>query len=147
MSETITVEENTVTLNVTGGEKIEVNETAGKIEVSSGGQATTLSLGSDITNISGETAKTDITCTEEKIEVTGAGPQGPPGASAGSAQTFTQASESNCWGPIVHNLGRRPIVQVTDAGGCPILGNVMHLSANVLEIKFTEPIAGQANIL
>ncbi len=55
------------------------------------------------------------------------------------------------WVPIVvwsvnHNLGLRPTVSVLDTGGNEVQADVVHLSANQLQIRFALPVAGLARL-
>lgn len=70
------------------------------------------------------------------------GPQGPPGSSAGDA-TFvhTQTVASTLWS-VVHNLNKRPAVQVFDSAGTQIEGDVTHVSTTTVTVSFTYPFSG-----
>ncbi len=59
--------------------------------------------------------------------------------------THTQASASATW-TINHNLGFRPEVAVTDAGGNERCGSVSHTSNNQTVIRFATALAGFARL-
>lgn len=72
------------------------------------------------------------------------GPQGPAGPGGGGAgYTHTQGPASALW-TITHNLGYRPAVTSYDTADDQIVGNVDHVSANVLTIGFTTAVSGVA---
>ena len=75
------------------------------------------------------------------------GIQGPAGAmgTPGARYVHTQASTSTIW-TVPHNLGFRPVVTVLTVGGQEVLGGeVLHLSANTLNITFDVAFAGSAS--
>ena len=72
------------------------------------------------------------------------GPPGPPGAN-GAGFDFTQASPSAVW-TISHNLGVRPSVSTLSVGGVEMWGTATHLSANVVQVNFSTPVAGTARL-
>ena len=72
------------------------------------------------------------------------GPPGPPGAN-GAGYDFSQATPSPLW-TIAHNLGFRPSVATFTVGGVEMIGTVTHLSANVVQIDFSIPVAGLARL-
>ena len=72
------------------------------------------------------------------------GPAGAPGAS-GAGYNHVQATPAAVW-TIPHNLGFRPGVELTDAGGSEIEGDVLHLSLNTVQVTFTQAIAGRARL-
>lgn len=41
-----------------------------------------------------------------------------------------------------HNLGRKPTVSVFSAGGLQVIAQVLHLSNDIVEISFDEPMSG-----
>lgn len=69
------------------------------------------------------------------------GVQGEPGGSP--AFTHVQSSAETTW-TIAHNLGFRPTVSVTTTGGLQMLGDVVHLSDNTLQLTFAVAVAGIA---
>lgn len=82
----------------------------------------------------------------QRVVVTGVSPQGPAGPASGNFLQFTFSSPLLCWN-IVHNLGRRPVVDLSQLGGCTLVGGVIHLNNNVLQVKFVEPQTGIAVLL
>jgi hypothetical protein len=72
------------------------------------------------------------------------GPQGPPGAAGqGLRFEFQQTTPSATW-IVNHNLGFRPNVSVWSLGGAEMLGELIHISANQVNIYFDNPVAGSA---
>lgn len=58
-----------------------------------------------------------------------------------------QISLSDIW-TIPHNLARRPLVGITSVGGVEWFGGeVVHLSANTLQILFDQPTSGVARCI
>ena len=72
------------------------------------------------------------------------GPPGPPGSGGSGTGNFThnQAVANATW-LIVHNLGFRPNVYATD-GTNEVEGEVVHISANALNLKFDSAVSGTA---
>jgi hypothetical protein len=83
---------------------------------------------------------------EEVAQISCVGPQGPPGASAGTFFTQQFNSPLDKW-EVVHNFGRRPVVEITDLGGCVLWGSIMHLNNNVLQVCFKQPQTGIVTLL
>jgi hypothetical protein len=77
------------------------------------------------------------------VEVIPVGVPGPPGVSGG--YTHTQATPATTW-TIAHNLGYRPAVQCSTTGGLELLGEVLHLSADVCQVSFSVARAGSARL-
>lgn len=48
---------------------------------------------------------------------------------------------------MAHNLGRNPSVQLLTPGGLTMIGEVLHLSANVVQASFDAPQTGSAIII
>ena len=69
--------------------------------------------------------------------------KGPKGDSAGFS--FTQAVPATTW-TINHNLGFHPAVSLYSAGGVQMMGSVLNLSLNVLEVSFEVAVAGTARL-
>jgi hypothetical protein len=78
----------------------------------------------------------------EVVEVGIQGPPGPGGGGSGSAFTFTQGSPAATW-VVNHNLGYRPVTDVTSLGGAQVWAEVLHTSLNQLNVYFDSPTAGQ----
>jgi len=78
------------------------------------------------------------------VSITNAGPPGPRGASA-IGFTFNQPTESDSW-VINHNLGFAPSVQVFNAGGLEVIGEIHHISINQVVISFNTPMSGSARL-
>lgn len=72
------------------------------------------------------------------------GDKGDPGSN-GAGYDFTQSTPSDTW-TVAHNLGFRPSVATYTSGGLEMLGTVQHLSADVLQISFSTPVAGTARL-
>jgi hypothetical protein len=56
-----------------------------------------------------------------------------------------QSTPATTW-TIVHNLGRRPLVAVTDSAGTEVMGGVLHHSNNSVELTFSSPFGGEARL-
>ena len=89
----------------------------------------------------------------DRIDLLSCCEQGPPGrdgidgAAGFSDYLHTQGGTSDNW-TVAHNLNRRPLVAVTSVGGVGWLGGeILHLSSNVLQIQFDEPVAGFARCI
>jgi len=54
-----------------------------------------------------------------------------------------QEASSKVW-TVVHNLGKRPSVSVTDAGGAVIYGEIVYPNENRCDLYFEFPITGTA---
>lgn len=94
-------------------------------------------------------SSTDLTITQQitdtEILVTIPGPKGDDGAPgvAGNVYQHTQASAATVW-TVPHNLGYKPVVNVSTVGGVSIIVEVLHMTNNTLQILFDEPTAGFA---
>lgn len=73
--------------------------------------------------------------------VIGQGPAGPSGA--GILPPFQFLTPMSVW-VINHNLNRRPLVGVFTIGGMEMLAEVIHISANQVQVSFDDPVAGYA---
>ena len=71
------------------------------------------------------------------------GPPGPAGSGGDLNYTHTQVGASNSWS-ITHNLGKYPSVTVVDSGDTEVIGDVLYLSDNALEVHFTASFSGKA---
>lgn len=71
----------------------------------------------------------------------GQGPAGPSGA--GVLPPFQFLTPMSVW-VINHNLNRRPLVGVFTIGGMEMLAEVIHISANQVQVSFDDPVAGYA---
>jgi hypothetical protein len=80
------------------------------------------------------------------MEVGRPGPQGPPGASGVVGFSHAQASPAAEW-VINHDLGYRPVVELTDLGGNEIRAEVLHVSDNQTRIYFNLAVAGFARCI
>lgn len=69
---------------------------------------------------------------------------GPAGQS-GAGYTHTQGSAATTW-TVNHNLGVRPAVDISNAGGQKVNAEVLHLSLNQAVISFVIPTAGTARL-
>lgn len=56
---------------------------------------------------------------------------------------FVQGVADVTWA-VVHNLGKFAAVQVFDTAGTPLTGQIEHIDANNLNIKFNKPVSGTA---
>lgn len=68
-----------------------------------------------------------------------------PGTS-GSGDAYywhTQMVASNVW-HIIHNLGKKPSVMVTDMDNQVVIGDIMYINDNVLDVYFTQAFSGNA---
>lgn len=72
------------------------------------------------------------------------GRQGPAGPKGESGQVFehTQSAPSDVW-TVNHNLGFRPGASVLSPGGAQLLAEVLHISANQLQVFFDSPQTGR----
>lgn len=55
---------------------------------------------------------------------------------------YTQYSASDTW-TIEHNLGKYPSVSVVDSAGSVVVGEVLYLTMNTLQVRFTLPFSGK----
>ena len=78
--------------------------------------------------------------------VTYGGPPGPPGPVGGSGYDYTQASPDSIW-TVAHNLGHRPLVDIFSVGGVVMVGDIVHLSVNTLQIIFSSAVSGSARLV
>lgn len=60
--------------------------------------------------------------------------------------THTQTAASTVW-DVTHNLGRHPIVAVSDTAGTEVVGDTVHLSPNETRLVFQVPFAGTAEFI
>ena len=74
------------------------------------------------------------------------GPRGADGASGSTQYVHAQPAAALSW-TVAHNLGRRAMVTVLSIGGMEVLASVIHLSSNVLQIDFDNPMAGEARCI
>lgn len=56
---------------------------------------------------------------------------------------YVQAGAASTWGPIAHNLGRRPNVTVYDVSGNQIAPDI-YASTTTVSLVFATPVAGTA---
>jgi hypothetical protein len=56
---------------------------------------------------------------------------------------FPQFSPASTW-TIAHNLGFKPAIQTFTAGGAEMIGQVVHVSDNVANVYFDNPVEGYA---
>lgn len=73
------------------------------------------------------------------------GPEGPEGPASVPYQ-HVQNSALAVW-TIPHNLGHRPVVNVSTVGGALLFAEVLHLSANTLQILFDDAYSGFAVLI
>lgn len=73
------------------------------------------------------------------------GPPGPIGPAGPEAPPYehVQASASAIW-TVNHNRGARPLVQVLTPGGAEVEAEILHVSDNQFQVKFSQPFAGTA---
>lgn len=73
---------------------------------------------------------------------------GPAGRDGDSVASYihTQGSPSSTW-VIPHNLGRKPLTTPLTVGGVEMVGDVVHLSDNLLNINFASAQAGTARCI
>jgi hypothetical protein len=101
-----------------------------------------------------EINQVDINKQVNSVVVSSTGVQGPKGETGaagangtnginGGNFTFEQQTPSASWS-ITHNLGYRPAVTVQDYGKIILEGELNHITANNLTIKFSEAISGYA---
>jgi hypothetical protein len=50
---------------------------------------------------------------------------------------------SNIW-HIIHNLGKKPSVMVTDMDNQVVIGDITYINDNVLDVYFTQAFSGNA---
>lgn len=72
------------------------------------------------------------------------GVQGIPGE-AGSGFDYIQNSLLNVW-TIAHNLNKKPAVATFTPGGLEMIGDVQHVSTDVLTVTFNSAVAGYARL-
>lgn len=105
------------------------------------------------TTVAGNTIKTSFNDGQSRWEqniVAGyIGPRGATGATGpkgdkgddGIQPVTVNFSFQTTW-THAHNLGRKPTVSVYSAGGLQVIAQVLHLSNDVVEISFDEPMSG-----
>lgn len=74
------------------------------------------------------------------------GPQptvGGGGGPGGSEYIHSQASASATW-TVTHNLGFKPDTFITSLGGIHVMGEILHIDNNTLQIFFDVPFQGYA---
>ncbi len=71
------------------------------------------------------------------------GPPGPPGPAGDTPYVHEQPVPDVVW-VVAHGLGRIPAVTVIDSAGEEVDGEVVHLSVNRLELRFTAAFSGRA---
>ena len=70
--------------------------------------------------------------------------QGPAGASgSGVVPPFQFLTATQIW-VVNHNLNRRPLIGVFSVGGIEMMAEVIHISANQVQVIFDNPVAGYA---
>jgi hypothetical protein len=79
------------------------------------------------------------------------GPPGPPGparASGALENTFTyrQDTPASVW-TVVHNLGTFPNVTVLDSTGSQVMGDLLYLDGNSVQLTFSAPFSGVAYLI
>jgi hypothetical protein len=83
--------------------------------------------------------------TQLNIEVVNRGAKGDKGDSSASYE-FIQATPSNIW-TIPHNMGRTLAVTLYSIGGVVMIGTIINISNNVMQIQFEIPVAGTARLV
>ena len=66
-------------------------------------------------------------------------------SSSGVAYMHLQSSPALVW-TVNHNLGVRPTVSLVDTGGNEVQADIVHTSANQLQVRFALPLAGVARL-
>lgn len=74
------------------------------------------------------------------------GPRGPSGLSGAAGLNFTQTLAATTW-TISHNLGYIPAVMSFSVGGVEMVGTVINIDSNNLQIQFNEAVAGSARLI
>lgn len=69
------------------------------------------------------------------------GPRGP----INKGFNFVQSVAATVW-TIAHNLDYKPAVTTLSVGGMEMVGDVLHLSNNVLTVSFNIAVAGTARL-
>jgi hypothetical protein len=59
--------------------------------------------------------------------------------------TYAQTTPSNIW-VVTHNLQKFPSVETVDLNLTEMEGEVVHISEDVLEIRFNNPVSGFAYV-
>lgn len=72
------------------------------------------------------------------------GPPGPPGV--GSTFTFRQDTPASVW-TVVHNLNTFPNATVLDSTGSQVMGDVIYLDGNSVQLTFSAPFSGVAYLI
>lgn len=99
------------------------------------GTASVTSLGTLDTALSGSFLST--------VTTINTGLMGPPGI--GASFEHTQGPAATPW-VINHNLGRKVAVELYTPGGMEMLGDIVHVSLNQVQISFASPTSGSALI-
>jgi hypothetical protein len=69
--------------------------------------------------------------------------EGGGGGGSGTTYIHNQGTSSSTW-VVDHNLNKFPSVTVIDSGGTNVIGEVIYLTENRIEIYFSAPFAGKA---
>ncbi len=87
----------------------------------------------------------EFICVEQpQTVVVAVGQQGPAGASgSGVVPPFQFLTATQIW-VVNHNLNRRPLIGVFSVGGIEMMAEVIHISANQVQVIFDNPVAGYA---
>lgn len=66
-----------------------------------------------------------------------------PISSGDGTFVFDQTFASDTW-HIIHNLNKHPSVTVVDSAGSVVVGEVLYINENVLDVSFSAPFSGRA---
>lgn len=63
----------------------------------------------------------------------------------GKSETYVhnQMASSSVW-EIEHNLGKFPSITIVDSAGTTVIGDVIYVSENLVQVKFSSEFAGKA---
>jgi hypothetical protein len=73
------------------------------------------------------------------------GPQGPPGPSGANFYVHDQQVPQSTW-TITHNLNNFPNVTVVDSALTEVIGDVVYINSNAIQVSFASPFSGNAHL-
>lgn len=74
------------------------------------------------------------------------GPPGPPGPPGGALYVHTQSVAAEEW-VIQHDLGAWPVIDLFDAAGNRVAGQILNINLNQARIYYNIPVAGFARCM
>lgn len=74
------------------------------------------------------------------------GPEGPTGPPGGALYVHTQSAAAEEW-VIQHDLGAWPVIDLFDAAGNRVAGQILNINLNQARIYYNIPVAGFARCI